>query len=96
MLRPVPERVDPAAQKDAACPLGRCDGSGWLLDDETNAAHPCDCRERRVKGGMSGRMGTGIPKRFRGVSFDRKPVCDIPPSRLQPVRSYVQSIHERI
>jgi DNA replication protein DnaC len=96
VLRPVPERADPAAQHDAACALGQCDGSGWLLDDDTNAARPCECRERRVKGNVSGRMGTGIPKRFRGVSFDRKPVCDIPSSRLQPVRSYVHSIRERI
>jgi DNA replication protein DnaC len=96
VLRPVPGRADPAAQHDAACALGKCDGSGWLLDDDTNAARPCECRERRVKGGVSGRMGTGIPKRFRGVSFDRKPVCDIDPRQLQPIRVYVRSIGERI
>jgi DNA replication protein DnaC len=96
VLRPVPERADPAAQRDAACLLGLCDGSGWLLDDETNAARPCECRERRVKGAVSGRMGTGIPKRFRGVSFERKPVCDLDPTVLREVRAFVAKIEERI
>jgi DNA replication protein DnaC len=96
VLRPAPARADPAAQHDAACPLGHCDGSGWLLDDEINAARPCECRERRVKGVVSGRMGTGIPKRFRGVSFERKPVCDLDPSVLREVRSFVSRIEQRI
>ena len=75
VLRPGSERFDPAAQHDAVCPLGKCDGSGWLLDEDDDAARPCACRERR---GQPGRQraasGTGIPKRFRGVSFDRKPI----------------------
>jgi DNA replication protein DnaC len=96
VLRPLPQRADPAAQHDAACLLGVCDGSGWLLDDETNAARPCECRERRVKGAVSGHIGSGIPKRFRGVSFDRKPLCDLDPSVLREVRSFVDRIEERI
>jgi DNA replication protein DnaC len=96
VLRPVSERADPAAQRDAACLLGLCDGSGWLLDDETNAARPCECRDRRVKGAVSGRMGTGIPKRFRGVSFDRKPVCDLDPGTLREVRQFVTGINDHL
>jgi DNA replication protein DnaC len=96
MLRPLSERYDPAAQHDATCPLGSCDGSGWLLDDETNAARPCPCRERRVNRAVSGRMGSGIPKRFRGVSFDRKPVCDLDPSVVRHVRSFIHSVDERL
>jgi DNA replication protein DnaC len=92
VLRPVPERVDPAVQHDAVCPLGLCDGSGWLLDEDTNAARPCDCRERRLSGAASARLGSGIPKRFRGVSFDRKPICDIDPSILREVRKFVSDI----
>ena len=96
MLRPAPQRADPAAHHDAACSLGQCDGSGWLLDEETNAARPCECRGRRVKGVVSGHMGTGIPKRFRGVSFDRKPICELDPTVLREVRSFVDRIEERI
>ena len=32
-------------------------------------------------------MGTGIPKRYRGVSFDRQPICDLDPTVLRQVRS---------
>jgi DNA replication protein DnaC len=95
VLRPVPRRADPAARDDARCVLGQCDGSGWLLDDE-NVARACACRDRRVKNTVSSRMGTGIPKRFRGVSFDRKPICDLAPGLLRQVRDYVSTVDERI
>jgi DNA replication protein DnaC len=97
VLRPVPKREDPAARDDATCPLEVCDGSGWLpLEDDPSTSRPCACRERRVNRAVSGRMGTGIPKRFRGVSFERKPICDLDPSLLRHVRSFVNRIDERI
>jgi len=97
VLRPLPERADRTAREDAACPLGQCDGSGWLpLEDDPNTSHPCDCRERRVNRAVSVRMGSGIPKRFRGVSFERKPICDLEPGLLRHVRSFVHRIDERI
>jgi DNA replication protein DnaC len=97
VLRPVPEREDPAARDDAACPLGVCDGSGWLpLEDDPSTSKPCACRERRVNRALTGRMGSGIPKRFRGVSFDRKPICDLDPGLLRHVRSFLGSLDEHI
>jgi DNA replication protein DnaC len=97
LLRPSAERADAAARQDASCPLGVCDGSGWLpVDDDPNTSRPCECRERRVNRAVSGRMGSGIPKRFRGVSFDRKPICDLDPLVLREVRGFVERIGERI
>jgi DNA replication protein DnaC len=96
VLRPVPHREDPAARDDASCPLGKCDGSGWLLEEDSNSARPCACRERRVKGAISGRMGSGIPKRFRGVSFERKPICDLDPGLLRHVRSFLGNLDQHI
>jgi len=97
VLRPVPAREDPAAREDAACPLGQCDGSGWLpLDDDPNTSRPCACRERRVNRAVSVRMGSGIPKRFRGVSFERKPIRDLDPYVLRHVRGYVTRVEERV
>ena len=97
MLRPVPEpdRPDAGQARRPACPLAACDGSGWILTED-NTAMACDCRERMIGRAMSGGMGTGIPKRFRGVSFERKPICDLDPMRLQPVRSFVAKIDERL
>lgn len=97
MLRPVPEpdRPDSGEARRPACPLSLCDGSGWiLLEDDTAAA--CGCRQRLIGRAVSGGMGTGIPKRFRGVSFERKPICDIDPIRLQPVRAFVARIDEEL
>jgi DNA replication protein DnaC len=88
-------REDPGPDRERTCPLGRCDGSGWLLDDESEA-HPCECRQRRISQAVTRRMGTGIPRRFAGVSFDRKPICDLDPLVLRHVRAYVDRIDDSI
>jgi DNA replication protein DnaC len=96
VLRPVAERHDPAAERDASCPLGVCDGSGWILEEETDEARPCDCRERRISRAASARLSSDIPKRFRGVSFDRGPVCDLDPVVLRHVRAFVQDVDKHL
>jgi DNA replication protein DnaC len=73
------------------CELGVCDGSGWIEVDEMTA-RPCACRELRAKRAASRKLGTGVPKRFRGVGFDRKPIADLDPQLLRPVRAYVRNI----
>jgi DNA replication protein DnaC len=62
--------------REAVCPLGVCDGSGWILGPE-DVARPCECREARLKKGRSKGVASVIPPRFRGVSFDRPPVSDM-------------------
>jgi len=78
------------------CPERLCDGSGWLLDEDTNTARPCGCRERRINRSASRRIGTGIPKRFRGVSFERQPVADMDPYVVQRVRQFVRRIEKNL
>jgi len=41
-------------------------------------------------------VGTGIPKRFRGVSFERRPVADLDPMVLRIVRTYVEQIDKNL
>ncbi len=92
-LRPVPP-FRPGSD-DGACVLGVCDGTGWVaLDDGTAAA--CECRKRRIVRAVSAGMGTGVPKRFRGVGFDRKPVADLDPMVLRPVRAFVERIETNV
>jgi DNA replication protein DnaC len=74
------------------CPRGICDGSGWVLADDGSSARPCECRGIRISRSRGQRMGTGIPKRFRGVSFDRKPVCDMDAVVLREVRGFIREI----
>jgi DNA replication protein DnaC len=93
MLRPVPDARD---EQPDTCPLGECDGSGWLMvDDDANLARPCACRERRARRAAR-RLGSGIPKRFRGVSFERKPICDLDPFVLRHVSQFVERVDARL
>ena len=46
--------------REQACPLGVCDGSGWILGPE-DVARPCECREQRLKKGRSPRHRLGDP-----------------------------------
>jgi len=73
------------------CEVGVCDGSGWIeVDDLT--ARPCDCRAIKAKRKQSRRLGTGIPKRFRGVGFDRQPISDMDPALTREIRTFVRDI----
>jgi DNA replication protein DnaC len=74
--------------REQACPLGVCDGSGWILGPE-DIARPCDCREARLKRGRAKGVASAIPARYRGVSFDRPPVSDM--SRDMSARHVVQA-----
>jgi DNA replication protein DnaC len=80
-------RSEPFAER--ACPLGVCDGSGWILGPE-DVARPCECREDRLKRGRIRGVASAIPPRYRGVSFDRPPVSDM--SRDMTSRHVVRAV----
>ena len=71
---PAIPRSEPFAEQ--ACPLGVCDGSGWILGPE-DVARPCECRAQRLSRGRVRGVASAIPPRYRGVSFDRPPVSDM-------------------
>jgi DNA replication protein DnaC len=75
----------------AACEVGVCDGSGWIEVDESTAK-PCGCRAIKAKRAASRRLGTGIPKRFHGVGFERKPIVDMDPTLTRQIRGFVRDI----
>jgi DNA replication protein DnaC len=72
-----------------ACPLGACDGSGWILGPE-DIARPCECREGRLRKSRSKGVASVIPPRYRGVSFDRPPVSDM--ARRDETRDAVKKV----
>jgi DNA replication protein DnaC len=85
---------------EPACPLGVCDGSGWILGPE-DVARPCECREDRLRRGRSRGISSVIPPRYRGVSFDRPPVSDMARSletkaAVAAVRAFVDSLGEKL
>jgi DNA replication protein DnaC len=75
-----------------SCPLGLCDGSGFMLDVASNTARDCPCRAARIARARAARLEGRIPRRYRGVSFDRAPVTDLPEPVVAEVRRYVRSI----
>jgi DNA replication protein DnaC len=84
----------------ASCPLGVCDGSGWLID-EADEARPCECRQRRIERARTSGLVGSLPKRFRGVSFERPPVSDMArqpglSATVGAVRRYCETIDEQL
>jgi DNA replication protein DnaC len=89
--------LDAAAgmQDGGPCPYGQCDGSGFVLDEQTNTTSDCRCRAGRIAKRRTAGVEGRLPKHYRGVSFDRPPVPEIArvaPDVVQEVRRYVRAI----
>jgi len=76
----------------APCPHGLCDGSGFLYDEETNTARPCRCRPQRISRARARSLSAVIPRRFREVSFDRKPLVDMSPEIQRAVQQFTRNL----
>jgi DNA replication protein DnaC len=78
------------------CPLGICDGSGWILGED-DVARSCDCRETRLRRGRNRGVASVIPRKFQGVSFERPPVStEIEPMVVSYVRSWVDEMEANL
>ncbi len=86
--------------REQPCPLGVCDGSGWILGPE-DVARPCECREPRLRRGRSRGVASVIPPRYRGVSFERPPVSDMArdlttKAAVADVRKFIEELDLRL
>ena len=82
----------PSRTRESECPYGVCDGSGFVLREDDDVAVPCRCRDQRVARARTRRLASQIPKRFRGVSFDRHPVTTMEPTFVRAVRRFCDGI----
>lgn len=80
----------------STCPLGICDGSGFVLDEETNTAYDCECRSQRIGQIKASGLSTVIPRRYRGVSFERAPIAHIDPTAVAVVRDYINDLDRNL
>ena len=92
------QRNEPTSER--ACPLGVCDGSGWILGPE-DVARECECRAPRLKRSRVRGVASVIPPRYRGVSFDRPPVSDMArdletKAAVGEVRGFAEELDERL
>jgi DNA replication protein DnaC len=79
------------AESGVACPLAKCDGTGWIDADE-GAVEPCECRGVSQTRSRARGLATAIPARYRGVSFDRPPLSDM--ARVPETRVAVAAVRE--
>jgi DNA replication protein DnaC len=78
------------------CAFDLCDGSGFVVDEVTRVAVACRCRPQRVERRRARCLSAVIPRKYRGVSFDRPPVSDLPAPQVQVVKRYVRDIDENL
>ena len=71
------------------CP--RCGGDGFVLEASGDAV-ACECRAARVRRARSLGGSSAIPRKYRGVSFDRAPVTTLSPDVVRPVQAFVRNI----
>jgi DNA replication protein DnaC len=66
-----------------------------VVDEVARVARPCVCRPQRIARKRAGAVSGRLPKRFRGVSFDREPVRSIERENthvVREVRAYIRNI----
>lgn len=85
------EEYGTTANGQPPCPFGRCDGDGWILNEDGTASK-CDCLEPRLAKARASGINSVLPKRYRGVSFDRPPVTEINPGAVSAVREWIDAL----
>jgi DNA replication protein DnaC len=78
------------------CPFGACDGSGFVIDEATRVARPCRCRPARLERRRARRLSAVIPRKYRGVAFDRPPVTEMPEPQVRFVRRFVGALQDQL
>ena len=78
------------------CPFGVCDGSGLVIDEMTNTAFDCRCRDQLIAHAKAKSLSAVIPRRYRDVAFERPPVTDIDPRVVAATRHYTATVEEQL
>ncbi len=86
----------PLSVNEDRCPFDVCDGSGFVVDDATNTASDCRCRAQRVNRARARTLSGVIPRKYRGVSFERPPVTEIATPVTAAVKRFVNRIDENL
>jgi DNA replication protein DnaC len=59
------------------CPFDACDGSGFVVDEQTNTASDCACRSQRVANARARRLRERVPRRYMDLSWERHPLTQL-------------------
>jgi DNA replication protein DnaC len=91
-----PPSGSPLRHVDDRCPFELCDGSGFLVDEESNTAYDCRCRPQRVALAKARSLSAVIPRRYRDVAFERPPVTEIDPQIVTATRRFADTIDQKL
>jgi DNA replication protein DnaC len=80
----------------SACPFDLCDGSGLVIEPETNTAYDCRCRPQRQARKRARQVNAVIPRRYRDVSFERPPVTEIESAIVSATRRFALTIDAQL
>jgi DNA replication protein DnaC len=80
------------------CPVGVCDGSGFVIDEATNTARDCRCRAGLIAGRRVRQLEARIPKRYRDISFERLTGPDfvVFPEQIRVARRFAGDIEKQL
>jgi DNA replication protein DnaC len=78
------------------CPFGICDGSGLVIDESTNTAYDCRCRDQLIARAKARNLSAVIPRRYRDVAFERPPVTEMDHHVVRTTRDFSDSIDEQL
>lgn len=85
--------ADPGNVREWQCP--KCGGDGFVLD-EAGDAIACECRAARLRRARSTGGSSVIPRKYRGVSFDRAPVTYLADKPVRQVRRFIHRLSENL
>lgn len=90
-----------AAHRDKShrkCPFGVCDGSGFVVDEQTNTASDCRCRQGQIARARAARLEARIPRRYAALSFEQLEGDALAafPEQIRAVRRFVSRIAENL
>jgi DNA replication protein DnaC len=77
------------------CEFGLCDGSGFVIDEQSATARDCRCRALRIAATRARALEARIPKRYRAISFEHSDAIDIErrcPTQVREIRAFVRNI----
>jgi DNA replication protein DnaC len=74
----------------------RCDGSGFLYDEEANTTYDCPCRPQLLARNRASSLSAVIPAKYRNIGFDRFPVTEIEPAIVAATKRFVDRIDDNL
>jgi DNA replication protein DnaC len=78
------------------CEFGLCDGSGFVIDEQTATARDCRCRALRIAATRARALEARIPKRYRAISFEHSDVIEMQrrfPTQVREIRHFADDIN---